>query len=71
MGRLLLLIALVGLSAYLIKKIYLEKPDDNKADSTLMKKCHVCQMHMPSDKVFAHEAKYFCSEAHRDDFLNS
>jgi hypothetical protein len=71
MGRLLVLTAIIGVTVYLIKKIYLEKPAIQEQDVKVMKKCAHCGMHLPSEKGIFLEENFFCNEQHRDQFLSS
>jgi len=71
--RLLILIGLVVLSVYLLKKIYFQaiekqgnanKPSEK--DIGLMKKCQHCDLHVPSEQAcFDEKGRAFCSEAHK------
>lgn len=72
MGRLLVLIALVALSVYLLKKIYLSAPEQMKnkgsedKDIGLMKKCAQCELHIPSEHAhYDDQGHAFCSEEHK------
>lgn len=73
MGRLLILIGLVAISVYLLKKIYFNaientqqkgKPDNK--DVGVMKKCLHCELHVPGEQAcFDEQGRAFCSEAHK------
>ena len=71
--RLLILIGLVVLSVYLLKKIYfqaIEKQggsnNPSEKDIGLMKKCLHCELHVPSEQAcFDEKGRAFCSEAHK------
>ncbi len=73
MGRLLILIGIVALSVYLLKKIYfnaIEKPDNNsksdEKDVAVMKKCQHCNLHVPDNQaLYDSQGRAFCSEEHK------
>ena len=75
MFRLIFLIVIVALTAYLIKKIYLEKnpskpnQENSKSSSGLMLKCAHCNLHIPKEQGLSDQGNFFCNAKHRDEFL--
>lgn len=73
MTRLLFLLGLIALTVFLIKKIYSEKlpskAQESKVEPSLMRKCALCSMHVPDAQSISDHEKFFCSTAHRDEFL--
>lgn len=69
MTRLLFLLALIALCAYLIKRIYFNKLPNQAQEPALMRKCALCAMHVPETQAIQAEEYFFCSTAHRDEFL--
>jgi len=70
MTRLLFLLGRIALTAYLIKKIYSDKPPEKAIESPLMRKCTHCSMHVPDNQAIQYKEYFFCSKAHQDEFLN-
>jgi len=70
MARLLLLLGLIALTVYIIKKLYLPKPEEKQQQPQLMKKCSKCSTYIPENQTIQHDELFFCSETHRREFLN-
>jgi hypothetical protein len=71
MGRILILLGLVALAVYLVRKIYLSPPDTQSTEKQrnqqgIMKKCLHCDLHVPSEQGCEDpEGRFFCSEEHK------
>ena len=76
MIRLLLLVA-AGWVAFLLVRRLLKAPNPNASSSApsptetapLMKPCAHCGVHVPTGESVQSRGHFFCSEAHRDAFL--
>ena len=72
MTRLLLFFALIAFTVYIIRKLYLPNAqEEQQQNPQLMKKCAQCSMHIPEQQGVHHNDLFFCSEAHRNEFLNT
>ena len=78
MFRLLLLLAVIGLAVFLVKKLYLNntngnagarKPGDQEPLG-LMQKCALCELHLPKEQGLVHQDTFFCCEQHRDTYFS-
>lgn len=76
MGRLFILIAVIAVIALLVKKIFFSQPKQaSQADTRqnqeakLMKKCRLCELHLPADQgIQNQQGEFFCSEEHQKQF---
>lgn len=76
MGRLFILIAVLVVIILLVKKIFFGLPKEASQESTqtgqdpkLMKKCRLCELHLPSDEgVQDQHGQFFCSPEHQKQF---
>ncbi len=70
--RLIILIALVSLLIFAYRKLtgasQADKPSDADLPNT-MKKCEHCGVHLPQAEACRHNDHYFCSEEHRQAYL--
>lgn len=77
--RLIILLALGWLAyRYIRRFLALDKPADDKPpapsatqQSLPMQRCGYCQVHLPEGESTRSSGQYFCSEAHRDAWLDA
>ncbi len=69
MLRTIVVILLLGISAVLFKKLFLDKSNQatTKASAT-MKKCSQCGIHVPEGKGVYQGDLFFCGEEHKQDY---
>jgi uncharacterized protein len=75
MFRLLLLIAVIALAVFLLKKLYLDNKNtrDSSGDDKplgLMQKCAQCELHLPKEQGLTHQDIFFCCAQHRDAYFS-
>lgn len=76
MGRLFILIAVIGVIVLLVKKIFFSQAKEISQESSqqnqeakLMKKCRFCELHLPLDEgIQDQQGQFFCSPEHQKQF---
>jgi len=68
--RLIIFIVLVGLLIFVYRKITNMKSTKKAVESTSMKKCSQCGVHLPEKDALRHNDHYFCKQAHQQAYLD-
>ena len=70
--RLIIFIALVSLLILVYRKFTATKQaPPPKTDTASMRKCAQCGIHLPESEACTDNDKFFCSDAHRQAYLNN
>jgi len=70
MGRLLFLALVIGVTIFLLRKLYLGKNSQSEntgksSQAQLMKKCQHCELHLPENQgVQDEQGRFFCNTEH-------
>ncbi|MCP5019044.1 MAG: hypothetical protein GY938_27760 [Ketobacter sp.] len=70
--RLIIFIALVSLLILVYRKFTANKQaTPPEADAASMRKCAQCGIHLPESEACTENGKFFCSDTHRQAYLNN
>ncbi|MFO1391320.1 MAG: PP0621 family protein [Agitococcus sp.] len=72
MGTILRLLILAGIVWFIysfIKRTLVQQKPHQQPTATLMHQCAECGVHTPQHEAILFEGLYFCSEAHKNNFL--